>query len=128
VTLRRPHLASIVGVLSAVCGASALFASCLTPTQIELVITTDVGCSELNGVTITAGPPREVERASVSTLTNDCRNVEGGAEIGTIVVAPSGDKDSAVGIKVVAGVTAEVESCTADNRHAGCIVARRRLN
>jgi hypothetical protein len=103
-------------------------ASCRTPTQIEIIITTDIACSDLQGVSITAGPPDAVEGAPPSTATTSCRPAGDGYEIGTIVVAPEGAKDSAVGIRVVAGVNSSADACTAENAYAGCVVARRRLN
>jgi hypothetical protein len=102
-------------------------ASCRTPTQIELVVTTDLSCAELKGVAITVGPPDSVEARDPSTVTTDCRDTAGGAEIGTLVIAPDGEKDKPVGIRVVAGVNSGAEGCNAGNAYAGCIVARRRL-
>ncbi len=108
--------------------ALLLVGACRTPTQIEIEITTDLACSELRGVTVTAGPPDDVEGAPVSTATTDCREEGGTTFVGTIVVAPQGEKSSPVAIKIVAGVNSVPESCTAETGYAGCIVARRRLN
>jgi hypothetical protein len=106
-----------------------LIGSCRTPTQIELVILTDLSCDELADVSITAGAPGGIETAPPTTVTRDCTAEGGGSRVGTLVLAPAGDATSAVGIRVVgASEPGRSELCTADNAYAGCIVSRRRLN
>lgn len=106
-----------------------LIGSCRTPTQIELVIMTDLSCEELADVSITAGAPDGVESAAPTTVTRDCSAEGGGSRVGTIVLAPAGDATSDVGIRVVGATKpGRAEGCTADNAYAGCIVSRRRLN
>ncbi|NUO48072.1 MAG: hypothetical protein HOV80_04365 [Polyangiaceae bacterium] len=106
-----------------------LIGSCRTPTQIELVIMTDLSCDELADVSITAGAPDGVETAAPTTVTQDCSAEDGGSRVGTLVLAPAGDAASDVAIRVIgASEPGHAEQCTADNGYAGCIVSRRRLN
>ena len=98
------------------------FASCLGPTEIVLEITTDVACSDDQGVAIAIGKPGDdtTSPAAVSTTCSAAGNV------GSLVVVPSGASDG-VGIRVMMGVDASVEACDEAHGFAGCIVARRAL-
>lgn len=107
-----------------------LLVGCRDATQIRLEIRTNVPCSKpadgWRGVAVYAGPPGAEERGDAPVLvTSDC-NDQG--YIGSLVVVPSGDKDEAVRIRVVAAVSKDEElqpeDCAARN-YKGCIVARR---
>ncbi len=119
-------LAGIVGVTGV--------ASCLSPTEITVVVTTDFDCSDLHHVTITVGTlGRALETSPPTSVSTTCT----AGNAGTIVVVPSGSKSDLVAIKVVGGFgkTALAEDCTASfdassevpSYGAGCIVARRAL-
>jgi hypothetical protein len=103
----------------------AMFASCLDPTEIEVVVSTDVACNVVtqNGVAIAIGKPGDDSIAAAGN-THDCSS-DGG--IGTLVVLPHGIGDS-VGIRVMLGVDASVENCDESHAFAGCIVARRSVS
>lgn len=109
-----------------------LLVGCRDATQIRLEIRTNVPCSKpadgWRGVAVYAGPPGAEERGDAPVLvTSDC-NDQG--YIGSLVVVPSGDKDEAVHVRVVAAISSDEgdelqpESCAARN-FKGCIVARR---
>ena len=98
--------------------------ACLRPTQITVRLTTDVPCTSLMGTSIYNGSGAD---GVPVTTTRDC--VEGAPHtVGTLVLAPSGNDNSAlVTITTVAGVNVRAEECTAANQWSGCIVARRKL-
>ncbi len=96
--------------------------SCLKPTEVELVITTDVPCSDLNGVTISVGPLGESLESAPPSATATCRD----GKIGSIVLVPAASLDQGVGIRVVAGFRGSVDQCRPPYGPK-CIVARRAL-
>ena len=108
----------------AVAGAVSLglLVDCREPTEITMVIKTDVPCEAWRNATITVGRVGEVESKSPVTSTTDC---SGGGDIGTLVVVPSGASDDEITIKVVAGEQRDPETCRAPGYGPGCIVARR---
>jgi hypothetical protein len=103
---------------------------CRDATQIRLEIRTNVLCTEPDagwrGVAVYAGPPGAEEQGDVPVLVS--RDCDEHGYIGSLVVVPSGDKDGAVGIRVVAALSKEEDfdpaDCSARN-YRGCIVARR---
>jgi len=102
--------------------AAVGLAHCLEPTEITLVLTTDVPCSAVNGAAVAVGPPGDETRDPAATTTS----CDGGM-LGTLVVVPSGAIDDVVGVRVMLGVGAtQAESCHAPD-FAGCVVARREL-
>ena len=71
--MRRARRRIGTAVVSAAAVVALGFAfSCRGPTQIKLVISTDVPCSRLKGVAITAGPYAYVEDGAPATITNEC--------------------------------------------------------
>ncbi len=116
---RRFAVATVgIGVVSALFAAEA----CLAPTQLTLVIETDVPCPELKGVAITVSdrPEGAESKGFVTAETSDC---QAGGRVGTLVLTPSDSGRAAV--VVVAGVTRPARECTAESGYEGCIVARR---
>lgn len=105
----------------------ALASSCRDATQVVLNVHTDMPCTgdaAWQGVAVYVGEPGDdVERTSATLVTMSCD--EHGA-VGSLVVTPSGQKDGELGLRVVAGVTANPEDCVARS-YEGCIVARRAL-
>lgn len=101
------------------------FVSCRDATQIVLEIRTPMQCGDEDswrGVAVYVGKPgAELERQAPTLVTKDC-----GADgrIGSLVIAPSGEKNDEVGVVVVAGVQRNPEDCEA-NGYRGCVVARR---
>jgi len=96
--------------------------SCLAPTEIILVLSTDVACAVVtqNGVAIALGEPGD-EDSGIATTTKLCSD-DGG--IGTAVIVPH-TIDQVVGIRVTLGIDAAADQCGPN--FAGCIVARRSL-
>ena len=102
----------------------ALPVSCRAPTQITMVLSTDIACADLRGVSVTVGNLGEVETKTETTSTTSCTD---GGELGSLVVVPSGGTGDTVAIKIVAGYKRDPEQCTPPYG-AGCIVARRALH
>ncbi|HVY25261.1 MAG TPA: hypothetical protein VHB79_01865 [Polyangiaceae bacterium] len=111
-------------------GLFLLTSACRAPTEIRLEIRTNVPCTSKakgwRGVAVYAGSSGAEERGDAPVLvTHDC---DADGRIGSLVLVPSGDKDEAVRIRVVAGVSDDPrlspEDCAARD-YAGCIVARR---
>jgi hypothetical protein len=115
----------VVMVASSAVGGIAFFSACKSPTQILLDVRTNADCNNSaawHGVAVYVGAPGiDVESRAATLSTNNCG---AGGEIGTLYVTPSGAKDEEVGIRVVAGITTDPESCASQN-YQGCIVARR---
>jgi len=104
-------------------GALPLVDACRDPTYVSVLLTTDVPCDRLQGVTITVGTLGALEDKIPATRTSACK----GGEIGTISLVPTGGNEDELGIRAVMGVGRDVESCTAPNYGDGCVVARRGL-
>jgi hypothetical protein len=105
--------------------ALLLVPSCRPATQITLSVHTNVPCgdgSEWQGVAIYVGQPGPDVESTAATLVTHACDEQG--FIGSLVVTPSGEKDSDVGLRVVAGITKNPEKC-AEGAYEGCIVARR---
>lgn len=99
--------------------------ACRSATEITLSIRTNVSCEDVQtwqGVAVYVGKPGAESEGQAPTLVTKRCTADG--EIGSLVVVPSGGKDEAVGVRVVAGVTRSPEECLA-NDYKGCIVARR---
>jgi hypothetical protein len=97
--------------------------SCLAPTEIILVLSTDVACKTVtdNGIAIALGAPGD-EDSGIATTTKLCSD-DGG--IGSLTLLPHGSVDQPIGIRVTLGVDAAADNCGPN--FAGCIVARRSL-
>lgn len=105
-----------------VLGGSAL-SNCLDPTEIEVVVTTDVPCVAVNETTIAVGPPGDDSRIPIAKTTY----CDDAGTIGTLFVTPSGAIDDDVEIRVTMGVNGIAgDTCSAPG-FDGCIVARREL-
>ena len=121
--------------LAVACAAWSL-ASCASPTDITVLVTTDFDCTDLHHVTVTVGTlGPSLETAPVTALSTTCE----GGYAGRLVVIPSGSKNDVVAIKVTGGFgkTKQAEDCVATYDAAkpgtpsygpGCIVARRTLH
>lgn len=107
-------VAGVVGGLST--------GACDAPTQVRLEISTDLSCSASRGVAIIVGESGSVETAAPRVTTRACDN----GVVGSLVLLPSAI-EKRVSVLVAQGVNREVESCTARDGWAGCIVARREL-
>jgi hypothetical protein len=95
-----------------------ILSGCRSPTEVTLILRTDVPCSELTGVTIAMhgdDAPR-----------TESRSCDASGALGTIVLVPSGSKTDALEIEIAAGRGVEPTSC-ATSFGPNCIVVRRRL-
>jgi outer membrane protein assembly factor BamB len=112
-------------LLGALAGACLL--GCRSPTQIDVVVSTDVACSQVSGTSVTTGTLGEIENVPPTTTTANCAN----EYIGSVVLVPSGDENALVGFKVVTAINgATVDQCVpgdAGDYGPDCIVARRAL-
>lgn len=100
-------------------------ASCQTPTEIAVSVTTDLTCAELNGVAITVGRLGELEAQPPTSTSSSC---DGAGKLGTLVVVPSGASDEQVAIRVIGGAGVDPTQCAAPSYGPKCIVARRALH
>lgn len=118
---RYPRAASATSALAAL----ALMTACREPTQITFEVRTDLPCANINDTSIAVGTLADVERKPATSTAVKTTCVDG--RIGALVVAPSGDSDVEIGVRVVTGVGDSMpDTCIAPD-YRGCIVARRAL-
>ncbi len=113
--------AAIVAVMPA--------ASCEQPTEVTLVLTSDVPCATLANydTSITLGSAATIESKLPVTVTGSCDPGTGTVHsIGTFVVIPGSANDASFAVRVVSGVDTPVSNCTQPD-YKGCIVERREL-
>jgi hypothetical protein len=103
--------------------AAASLSDCLDPTEIEIVVSTDVPCGSIASTAIAIGPNGDDSRP-VSAVTPACSD-DGG--IGTLIVTPSHGLDDSVGIRVMLGENPVGGDQCKPPGFEGCIVARRQL-
>ncbi|HEY8079399.1 MAG TPA: hypothetical protein VIF62_34950 [Labilithrix sp.] len=95
---------------------------CRQATQIELEITSDEPCANVQGTTITVGRIGEIESRPPTASATTCDS----GRIGSLVVVPSGANEDDIAIKVVAGIGQDPSLCVPPYGRQ-CIVARRAL-
>lgn len=108
---------------------------CRNATQVELVITYDGPCKDLEqgsvGFIIATDPYVAEDRIKTNTFTTtttDCTQLSPTlARVGTLVVTPNDSTDHA-SIIVLAGFGKRVEECKAADGYFSCIIARRTFN
>jgi hypothetical protein len=105
--------------------------ACEDPTEVTLVLTTDVPCSMLQGTTITVGTADALEDKDLVADTSACDpGASGVNSIGTFVVVPSQGRSDAFAVRVVSGVGRQAHDCAPGGQapdYTNCIVARREL-
>src|SRR5689334_17856604 len=101
--MRRAAALHAVLVLGAIASPS-----CRTATEITLVLSTDVKCTDLRGTSVTVGRLGEIETKAETTSSTFC---DASGNLGTLVVVPSGGRSDEVGMKVIAGVGRDAGSC-----------------
>jgi outer membrane protein assembly factor BamB len=121
----RTRSVATVGALFALAAGVLVLANCLGPTEITLVLQTNVPCKHWDNATITVGTPADVEAKSPATATTIC---DAQGNLGTLVIIPSGSDTDTVAIKVVGGDDRDPNTCLAPKYGAGCIVARRQIS
>jgi hypothetical protein len=98
---------------------AAITGGCRAPTEITLVVSTDVPCADARGLGIAVGDLGDLESsARTSTTTPTC---DASGALGTMVLVPSGAKNERVAFRITLG---DAKSCAPN---APCIVARRSL-
>jgi hypothetical protein len=102
--------------------------SCATPTQVTVVVTTDVPCEFWKGTTVSVGTQETIESPFYASSTPTCTESKEGIRIGEIVVVPKVNRNDKFTIKVVGGVDTTADACVKTGDYTGCIVARRSLN
>lgn len=120
--LARPVLAFIVPIVSS--------AACWAPTAIVLHVETDLPCERVTAssvAVVVAGSTTELSEASPSASSSACSSKGDRADIGSLVIVPSGDRSARVAIKAVVGVERPTDACLGDEVQ-GCIVARRAVS
>jgi hypothetical protein len=122
------------------CALAALVTavSCLDPTEVTLVITTDVPCPQDNGTSISVGTASEIASNPVLTVTKDCTSVSSRvndagalttpASVGTLVVTPSGSRTDSFAVRVVMAIDATASPVDCTQAMTGCIVATREVS
>ncbi|MGO9837697.1 MAG: hypothetical protein ACLP1X_26215 [Polyangiaceae bacterium] len=121
------HVASVavfVGLVGAV--------ACENPTEVTLVLTTNLPCATLQGTTITVGTADEIEEKAPVAETGKCIAGSSGLNtIGTFVLVPSQGRSAAFAVRIVSGVDRLATDCAPGGGqtpdYSGCIVARREL-
>jgi hypothetical protein len=96
--------------------------SCRSPTQITVIVTTDVDCTKVTGTAIATGQLDVLTDKPAASTTSHCDTATGA--IGTLIVVPSGAKDEEVALRIVSGVGKDAEACSSAADEA-CIVAKR---
>ncbi len=121
---RWGHATRRVAIALAAFGAVVL--SCASPTQVELVFSTDVPCANVRGLAVTVGQDESAdERAPASRwVPVNCH----AGMLGTMFVQPGGDKDGSLFVRSMLAVGIDLDACVAEPSRAGCIVARRALS
>jgi len=105
----------------------ATSAACYSPTEMVLELRTNIPCSRITAVDILVGTRAELtSRTLPVTTTASCTGTGAAGSLGTLVLVPSGARDSQAGIQVTMGIDGHApESCNGAVTPVGCIVARR---
>ena len=127
--MARPRTRNLLLALGAALPLAAIsVAACRGPTEVTVHIRTNVPCTsgaQWHGVAVYTGAPGvDVETRAPVLSSTAC---DGNGNIGSIVLVPSGAKDSTTSVRVVGGVTRPPEECS-QHGYAGCIVERRSLS
>lgn len=110
-----------VALVCTVAGPAAT--SCLEPTAARAVISSDVAWAAGRRISIATGSPETIGTRDPVAVVDTWE----APAVGDIVIVPSGERDSAVAIRVVMGVAADPGECS-DAKPEGCIISRRRLS
>jgi hypothetical protein len=114
-------LTRIMCALSAIAAIAVVSASCLSPTETTLVVSTDVDCGDGPVTDIFTGRVGGIDPSIPNTQTSSCNPRS--EEVGTLVVVPSSD-DETFEVEVVTAIKGkDPAACAADITN--CIVSRR---
>lgn len=122
---RAKKVSAVIAVAFAIAGMSQ---GCRTATQMELVVTYDGKCSDLEAVGFIIGtdPVLTERRIDTNLFTTSTSQCEPGnpSRVGTLVITPN-DATSRASVIVLGAIGQRVEDCKPEQGYAGCILARR---
>jgi len=110
----------------------ALPFACREPTQIKVLIRSDLSCAEASDVAINVGSASSAVENALSkgyntlALASACDDRSGKADFGSVYLAPGQDTGAIVLRGTLKGQSPA--RCTKDSEFANCIVARRRFS
>ncbi len=113
-----------VAAIVVACGGASTTASCKTPTEVTVELSSDLGYRSDMAVAVQIDREGVVEAAAPRVVTKTAWGA--GGSIGTVVVVPSADDDAVV-VRTVLAAGRDPTSCSAADS-SGCIVARRRVH
>ena len=126
----RAKKASIVVALAGAVTVASASEACRSATQMELDVTYNGPCKDLDSVAFIVGTDPYVAESRIAnnvftTTTRDCTQVSPTlARVGTLVLTPNADTNHTA-LVVLAGFGIPVEQCKASDGYFGCIIARR---
>ena len=94
-------------------------AGCESPTQISVVVQTDVACSSVSATSLTAGELGAIENAPPTTESSTCS----AGHLGTVVLVPSGSESEEVAFKVVTSLNGEPKILLENPPRSGTVPA-----
>lgn len=124
---RRPRPRALGWLVPVVAPTLTILATadCYGPTEVTVIVSTDLGCSEVPMTGLFKGEPGRYD-TTPQAETNACTPEPsgGGGTVGTLVLLPSGSPDGAAGVKVITTLGRKSpRDCLDDS--TGCIIARR---
>jgi hypothetical protein len=125
----RRRAVQITAVIGLLLGTALMSEACRTATQVELVVTYDGACTDLQEVAFIIGTDPTVAEGRIESnvFTTTTSHCEAGSpsRVGTLVVTPN-DATGRAAIIVLASFGGQhVTECKPEKGYAGCIVARR---
>ncbi len=119
----------VTSVMALVVGAAGASEACRTATQVELDVTYDGNCADLQEVAFIVGTDPAVAESRIETnvFTTTTSHCEPGSpsRVGTLVVTPNDGTERASIIVLASFGGQHVTDCKPEKGYAGCIIARR---
>jgi hypothetical protein len=104
---------------------TALVVACLSPTEIDVAVRTDVPCSSVTGTLIYGSGQLLADASADAAPAGASTYCDATGYLGTLVFVPSGIKSGPLDVEVVTGVNGTAPEDCAATGFVGCIVARR---
>jgi hypothetical protein len=102
--------------------------SCVEPTEVTLLVRTDLPCSDVGETALFVGPPGGLD-STPATATNQCSASGTLNVIGTFAVVPeNGATEVAARVVLATKGLSALRDCTESKNWAGCIVSRRKVS
>jgi alpha-tubulin suppressor-like RCC1 family protein len=123
---------AVIGAAWAAISLLSLPSACRAPTQIKVLVRSNLSCAEASDVAINVGSaPRAVEDTlskgyNTLALASTCDDRSGTADFGSVYLAPGQDTGAIVLRGTLKGQSPA--RCTKESGFANCIVARRRFS